>query len=274
MRAYNRSNTEQTVQLTETAVLSPVLLNETRFQYIRNRSRQQGNNSIPTIVVQEAFISGGSQIGLAHNDEDRWELQNYSTWTTGHHILRFGLRLRGVHITDFSPQNFGGTFTFSGGNAPQLDADNQIVRDANGDAVLIPITSIERFRRTLLFQGRSDMRANGGGATQFSLAGGNPEASVRQIDLGGFFQDEWRIRPNLTFTAGLRYERQTNISSNLNFAAARLCCLGSRGKQRRQWSGRACKLVTTQDGNSRRHGSLLRSLRRARHTAGKSIQWP
>ena len=174
-RAFNRFNTTQTFQITETAILSPALMNETRFQYIRNRSRQDGNNSIPTIQVQESFISGGSQVGLAHNDEDRWELQNYSTWTKGRHILRFGVRLRGVHITDFSPQNFGGTFTFSGGDAPQLDAANQIVLDSNGDPVLIPITSLERYRRTLLFQGNPNMRELGGGVTQFSLAGGNPE---------------------------------------------------------------------------------------------------
>ena len=62
------------------------------------------------------------------------------------------------------------------------------------------------------------MRELGGGVTQFSIAGGNPEASVKQTDMGLFVQDEWRIRPNLTFTMGLRYERQTNISSNYNFA--------------------------------------------------------
>ena len=217
-RAFDRSNTTQTFQLTETAIISPAMMNETRFQYIRNRSQQDGNNTIATVLVQDAFIAGGSQIGLAHNDEDRWELQNYSTWTKGRHILRYGVRLRGIKITDFSPQNFGGTFTFSGGNAPQLDANNQIVLDSEGNPVLAPITSIERYRRTLLFQGNPNMRLLGGGVTQFSLAGGNPEASVSQIDMGAFLQDEWRVRPNLTFTAGLRYERQTNISSNYNFA--------------------------------------------------------
>ena len=128
------------------------------------------------------------------------------------------MRLRGVSITDISPQNFGGTFVFAGGMAPQLNTDNQIVLDASGNPVLEPITSLERYRRTLLFQGRSDMRALGGGATQFSLAAGNPEARVNQKDFGVFVQDEWRIRPNFTLTLALRYERQTNISSNLNFA--------------------------------------------------------
>lgn len=217
-RAFNRASNNHIVQITETAVLSPALMNETRFQYNRNRSQQDGNNTLPTIAVQESFIAGGSQVGLAHNDEDRWELQNYSMWTKGRHILRFGVRVRGVKITDFSPQNFGGTFTFSGGDAPLLDANNQIVLDADGQPIFRPITSLERFRRTLLFQGNENLRELGGGVTQFSIAGGNPEASVSQTEMGVFVQDEWRVRPNLTFTLGLRYENQTNLSSNYNFA--------------------------------------------------------
>jgi hypothetical protein len=217
-RAYDRSSTQQTVQLTETAILSPAMLNETRIQYIRNRSQQNGNNTPPTITVQDSFVSGGSQIGLAHNNDDRWEVQNYTTWTKGTHILRFGGRVGGVRITDFSPQNFGGSYTFSGGDAPLLDANNNVILNGGGQPVIIPITSLERYRRTLLFQNRPDLRDLGGGVTQFSIAGGNPEARVSQIDLGAFIQDEWRMRPNFTLTMGLRYERQTNISSNLNFA--------------------------------------------------------
>ena len=217
-RAFDRSNNSHVVQVTETNVLSPTLMNETRFQYNRNRSQQDGNNTIPTIAVQDSFISGGSQIGLAHYNEDRWELQNYSMWTRGRHIVRFGVRVRGVKITDFSPQNFGGTFTFSGGNAPLLDANNQIVLDDEDQPIFGAITSLERFRRTLLFQGNPNMRELGGGVTQFSLAGGNPEATVSQTEMGVFIQDEWRVRPNLTFTVGMRYENQSNISSNYNFA--------------------------------------------------------
>lgn len=217
-RAYDRSNSQQTLQLTETAILSPAMLNETRVQYIRNRSKQDGDNGIPTITVQESFISGGSQIGLAHNNEDRWEVQNYTTWTKGTHILRFGGRIGGVRTTDFSPQNFGGSYNFSGGDAPLLDANNNVVLGPGGNPVITSISSLERYRRTLLFQDLPNMRELGGGVTQFSIAGGNPEAKVTQTDMGAFIQDEWRLRPNFTLTLGLRYERQTNISSNLNFA--------------------------------------------------------
>ena len=236
-------------------------MNETRFQYIRTRGEQNGNNTLPTILVQDAFISGGSQVGLAHTTMRI--AGSCKTTRRGPKAVTFfvSARLRGVSINDFSPQNFGGTFIFSGGEAPQLDANNQIVLDENGDPVLIPITSLERYRRTLLFQGNPNMRELGGGVTQFSIAGGNPEASVKQTDMGLFVQDEWRIRPNLTFTMGLRYERQTNISSNYNFAP-RLFFAWARAAERRWWSRCAVELVA-EDGDSRRHRCVLRSLRRA-----------
>ena len=84
------------------------------------------------------------------------------------------------------------------------------------------ISSLERYRRTQVFlaSGKSaaELRSLGGGATQFSIAGGNPQASVRQTDVSLYFQDEWKVRPNFTLSPGLRYENQTNIESNWNFA--------------------------------------------------------
>ena len=45
-----------------------------------------------------------------------------------------------------------------------------------------------------------------------------PTAALDQTDIGVFVADAWRFRPNLTLGLGLRYENQTNISSNHNFA--------------------------------------------------------
>jgi hypothetical protein len=143
--------------------------------------------------------------------------------TLGRHALKFGVRLRHINIRDTSPQGFAGTWTFGGGIGPLLDDNNQVVTDpSTGQLVLTQLTSIERYRRTLLFQGLgltgTQIRALGGGATQFSISAGNPLATVSQLDFGGFAQDDWKVRPNLTLNLGLRYENQDNISSNQNFA--------------------------------------------------------
>lgn len=221
-RAVTNSSTLQTLQLTETAILSPNSINETRFQYLRRRRGERGEASVPTIMVPESFIGGGAETRLAFNNEDRWELQNYTSWILGKHNVKAGTQVRGVRLVESSPQNFNGTFTFAGGFAPQLDGANNIVRDAAGRAKLVPITSIERYRRTLLFQQQGlapeATRDLGGGATQFSIAGGNPEASVSQYDLGAFVQDDWSLRPDLTLSSGIRYEVQNNIGNNLSLA--------------------------------------------------------
>ncbi|HEV2762788.1 MAG TPA: hypothetical protein VGV38_07330, partial [Pyrinomonadaceae bacterium] len=230
-RAFDTFDTEHTLQLTETAVINQKVINETRFQYRRDRSRQEGDDFSPTVRVLEAFIGGGSQVGLSSNAVDRYELSNHTSWAAGTHSLKAGARLRGVRIKDITQSNFGGTFTFAGGTAPQLNAAGQIVTDASGNPLLVPITSFERYRRTIVFlppncggAGRlpclsgEEIRARGGGPTQFSIAGGEPEATVSRVDFGPFFQDDWRLRPNFTLSLGLRYETQTNIDSNLNFA--------------------------------------------------------
>jgi hypothetical protein len=221
-RAFDTSTTQHNFQLTETAILSPTVVNETRFQFTHSTRNQEGASAIPTIRVLDAFTGGGSQVGLALNTDNRWEISNNTSWALNRHALKFGVRLRGVSITDSSPSNFAGTFTFAGGVAPELDANNQVVLSAGGQPVLVPITSIERYRRTLLFQQQgltsAQVRALGGGPTQFTIAGGDPLASVHQVDLGLFAQDDWRVRPDFTLSAGLRYETQSNISSSLNFA--------------------------------------------------------
>jgi hypothetical protein len=214
-RAYDSENDEQSIQFTETAIINKTIINETRFQYERNGNLSDADNSLPTLEVQDAFTGGGSQVGQAHSDTNNWELTNNTTLAHGQHSLKFGVRYRSVDILNFSPLNFGGTYTFFGGSfAPNVDA--------NGDAIAGAdvVSSIERYRRTLQYvdQGRNalEIRALGGGASQFRLSSGNPEAKVKQWDFGGYFQDDWKVRPNFTLSLGLRYENQKNIDSNFN----------------------------------------------------------
>jgi Carboxypeptidase regulatory-like domain len=220
-QGYHVQYTDQTVQLTETVVLGRNI-NETRFQYYRTAMQMISNDLSPEIRVLGSFVGGGSQNGQAFDTQNSFELQNYTSMVRSHHTWRFGIRLRGTLEDSIAPQNFNGTFAFGGGLAPELDSNNQPILDGSGNQVLTSIKSIERYRRTLLFQLMGDspaqIRALGGGATQFSLNTGIPELSAHQVDVGVFAGDEWQVRPNVTLDLGFRYETQNFISDWRDFA--------------------------------------------------------
>ena len=90
---------------------------------------------------------------------------------------------------------------------------------------MAPITSIQQYQR-------AQLGLPGGGATQFSIAAGNPFLAVNQEDVGAFAGDDWRVRPNVTLSLGLRYETQTNIHDYAGFRAPVRLCLGARSRNR------------------------------------------
>jgi hypothetical protein len=184
-RGYRNIAASETVQLTETAVLSTSVINETRFQYYRPTSVSDANTPGYALQVLGAFNGGGAHVGHSTDAQNTYELQNYTSVMRGAHAWRFGVRLRGKTDANSSPQNFGGTFTFSGGLAPELNVNNMPAFDASGQPVLVNISSIQSYQRTLLFQPMGlpalQIRQLGGGASQFSINGGSPlEAATRK----------------------------------------------------------------------------------------------
>jgi hypothetical protein len=221
-RGYHNDAQSQTLQVTETAVLNANTINETRFQYFHPYTTSVANTPGYALQVLGAFNGGGNPIGSSSDTQNSYEVQNYTSVLHHQHSWKFGVRLRAANDTNVSPQNFAGTFTFGGGVGPQLDANNQPVLDASGQPVLINFTSIESYRRTLLFQqlgySAAQIRQLGGGAQQFTINAGNPLISVSQADVGAFVGDDWKARTNLTLSFGLRYETQSNIHDWRDFA--------------------------------------------------------
>src|SRR5436190_9188258 len=200
-RGFDLVSTNHNVQLTETAILNATTINEVRFQYSNGRTEQIGNNTVPSLNVSGSFNSGGSQVGHSISERKSWELNNFTARQMGQHAIKFGGRVRHVDIDDTSPTNYGGSWTFTGG---------------------FGLTSIQRYQLTLKLQQQgktpAEIRAAGGGAAAFSINAGNPFADVSQTDFGFFVQDDWRVRPNITLSYGLRYETQTNAHSKYDFA--------------------------------------------------------
>jgi Carboxypeptidase regulatory-like domain/TonB dependent receptor len=233
--AYALAEEQNRIELTETSVLNSRVVNETRFRWLQDHTGQDASSSAPSLVVNGSFFGGGSPLGSTQNRNTQFELQNYTSFTSGSHSMKAGLRVRTSALDTRSEQNFNGEFTFAGlQSAPQLDANNQPVVDAMGKPVLVSVSSLEQYRRTLLFQQlrypAAEIRALGGGATQLTVAGGNPDANLTLADYGIFFQDEWRPKPNLSVSMGLRYETQNHLH-DLTDLAPRLAMAWSPRKQ-------------------------------------------
>lgn len=215
-RGYHTAFTTQTLQVTETAVIGAAV-NETRFQYYRNALQMVANTDSPVIQVLGAFNGGGSQLGHSADTQNSFEIQNYTSILHGVHAWKFGFRGRALTDDNISPVNFNGTYTFAGGMVPVLGANNQPLPGQFEQA-----TSIERYQRTLLLEGLgytpAQVRAAGGGASQFGINAGTPGLALNQFDFGFFAGDNWRLRPDLTVAYGLRYETQTNISDWRDFS--------------------------------------------------------
>ena len=194
-QGYDDRSTFQSFQVTDTIMVSDRVVNETRAQYMRQRFAQTGDNSLPTISVLAAFTDGGITGGPNWTHHDHYEIQNMTSMTAGKHFVKWGGRLRGVKFWDQTLEGYNGRFTF---------------------------TSLDAYRITLtgLANGSTpaEIRALGGGASQFALSAGDSAIGFNQFDVGLYVQDDWRVRSNVSLSFGLRYETQNQISDHGDFA--------------------------------------------------------
>lgn len=193
---YNILSTEQTVQLGDTQVYGTKVVNETRFQFLRETTNQEPLSTLPSISVPISFTGGGSADGLTLDTTNHYEFQNYTSVQFTKHFLKFGARLRFVDDDNNSTGGFNGSYEF-----PSIQSYQQSLASLT-NPVILPAAS------------QFSITAN---STNSTIAR-NPFANASQVDVGLYVEDDWRVRANVTLSYGLRFESQNNINNHADWA--------------------------------------------------------
>ena len=189
-RAYDTSSHEDTLRLSLTTIASEHAVNEFRTQLSRRTTNSMALNLTPAVNVLDTFVSGGNQGSLfIDNQNNNLDLTDNLTYTWKTHTFKAGFRAEGLRFENINRSNFGGTFTFGSENGSPLDL----------------------YRRVVL-------GAPNAHPSQFTITRGDPFIGFSQWQMGSFIQDDWKVKPTLTLSFGLRHEFQNHLQDKLNFA--------------------------------------------------------
>lgn len=149
--------------------------------------------------VGQVTIAGYSPIGVdvfnfpQKRVNNTYQVADTVTWRTGNHSLAFGADMRRTELNSDLPRNSRPLITFNG--APRLLFDAMTGTFSFSNSFIRPLDLVSSSAASGFFQ-------------SLDVAGGS-NLNLRYYQLNFFAQDEWRIRPNVSLSFGLRYEYNT-----------------------------------------------------------------
>jgi hypothetical protein len=157
-------------------------VNEFRFQYSRRGllygfARSEDGSKVAVNIPGVAFF-GREPFSFVRRKEQRYQVTDNFSWSMGAHNFKFGFDANFLPLSADFTVNFGGIFNF-------------------GQQSLFPSP----------FPALSPVQAYGAGFPSNFIQGvGNPHDAFSNTTVGGFIQDSWRIKSNLTLNYGVRYD--------------------------------------------------------------------
>ena len=191
---YTQFATEATIQVSDTEIFNPKVINEIHFEYQRPTTTVTPYSTAPYVSVQGAFDGGGSNSGTSQDTQQHIEFQNYTSISLAKNFIRIGGRLRTTGDTNTTTAESNGVFTYSSicnytalasacGNSGQTTTPTA--------PVLSDFTIIQY---------------------------PHPTISTRTTDLGLYAETDWKPKPNWTLSYGARFETQNYIHDHADFA--------------------------------------------------------
>lgn len=190
-RETDKSNSFITQLVT---TISPTLLNEFRFQYAKEeRPRFYDGPDLPDTTIGTFDGSVSYRFGRPFflpvpSDDTRYQFTDNFTVVTGNHLLKFGVDLNRVRVSQTFIGFARGRYIFAAPTIGDAIAGFQdYINQVNGNALALYLQFAPIGNRTVEEAG-----------TQ----------AYSNFEPGIYIQDTWNAKPNLTLNLGFRWEGQ------------------------------------------------------------------
>jgi hypothetical protein len=221
-QASSSSSADNTIQISDTQLLSDRVINETRFEFEHETSNSTPVNPGTLVSVVGNFNTHGTGSGGTSNTTNHIEIQNYTSIQLTKNFIRLGGRLRTEDNSINSSTTQNGSLSYSylldPCTDPNASASNKANCLSNATTPCLPSNMLPN--PSTPGQNYSPYTSYQCGIPfQFSLTTiHNPTTSARETDVGFYLEDDWKARNNLTISYGIRMEAQNYVNSTHDFA--------------------------------------------------------